>query len=103
MFGSKRRKSSADAAIEVLPEAIALAAEKWLFFCETLPMKAETPLAQRIALFSVPFFENLRNRYPALRKSPDAVLFLIVAKGVDLSGTHSTEEIERELGVPLPS
>lgn len=102
MFGFGKKKSQADAAIEVLPDAIALAAEKWRYFCDTLPMKEGVPLADRIALFAVPFFQNLHATFPGLRKSPESVLFLIVAKGVELSGTHTKAQIERELGTPLP-
>lgn len=100
LFG--KRKGPAEAAIEVMDDTIFIAAEKWLHFCRTIPFKQDVPLADRIAAFAFPFMEGARQNVPALREAPDAFLMLIVAKGVEKSGTHARAEIEEALGVTLP-
>lgn len=102
MFGFKKRKSKADATVAVLDDAIALAAERWKFFCDKLVFRENVDLADRIAAFMVPFEEGAAKTFPVLRGAPDGVILMIVAKGVERSGTHSRAEIERALGVPLP-
>jgi hypothetical protein len=101
MFGFGKRKSKADAAIAVMDEAIGLAADKWRFFCEKMPFRDDVGLVDRIAAFNVPFSEGARKNFPALKDAPDAVLLLIVAKGVERSGTHTRSQIEQALGVLL--
>lgn len=83
-------------------DAVAVATEKWLYFTGTFVFKEDVPLTQRIHLFSNPMFEGLRNNFPALAKAPPAVLLLIIAKGVQNSGTHTRAQIEQALGAPLP-
>ena len=102
VFGFGKKKSKADAAIAAMPQAIERAAEKWAYFCETLVFKAEVPLVARIGSFLVPFEEDVRKNMPALRDAPGAVILLVVAKGIERSGTHSRAEIEEALGFPLP-
>ncbi|MDQ2944779.1 MAG: hypothetical protein M3Y27_02325 [Acidobacteriota bacterium] len=67
MFGIGKEKSKADAVIAVMPQAIEAASDKWRYFCDTLPFKAEVPLARRIASFTIPFFEGARQNIPALK------------------------------------
>jgi len=67
-----------------------------------LPMKADVPLKDQVMMFMGPFEEGLRANHPVFRDSPDAAVFLIVLKGVERSGTHSTEEIQEAFGIELP-
>jgi hypothetical protein len=85
-----------------MPKAIKVAAEKWIYFCESLRFREDVPLHDRITAFYVPFSDGARSNVAALRYAPDAVLLLIVAKGIERSGTHSRPEIERALGLTLP-
>ena len=101
MFGFGKKKSKADVAIAAMPQAIDRAAEKWAYFCETLVFKAEVPLATRIGSFLVPFKEGVRKNMPVLRDAPGAFILLVVARGIERSGTHSRAEIEEALGFPL--
>jgi len=103
MFGFGKRQSKADATIAVLDQTIGVAADKWLYFCEKLPVRDGVDLVERITSFSVPFSEGARRNIPALKDAPDAVLFLIVAKGVERSGTHTRSQIEQALGIQLPN
>jgi len=100
-FRSKAR--DAERVIAVFDEAVALATDKWLMFSKTIVFKSEVALGERIQLFAVPMFEGLRSNYPPLKNASAAVLLLIVAKGVQKSGTHSRAEIEQALGAPLPN
>jgi hypothetical protein len=102
MFGFKKRQSKADAAVAVLDDAIHLAAERWQFFCDKLAFRESVGLADRITAFMVPFAEGAGKTFPALQNAPEGVILMIVAKGVERSGTHSRAEIERALGLPLP-
>lgn len=108
MFGFGKRKakaeahSKADATIAVMDDAIRLAAERWTYFCDTLPFRKDVALVDRITAFMFPFMEGARKSLPALRDAPDAVLLVIVAKGIERSRTHSRTQIEEALGLPLP-
>lgn len=102
MFGFGRKRSKADATIAVMPQAIEAASEKWRFFCDQLVFTPEVLLVDRIASFSAPFFAGARQNIPALREAPDAVLLMIVAEGIERSGTHTRAEIEQALGTRFP-
>ena len=102
MWPFRNRAKEAEDAIAVFDDAVAVATEKWLYFTGTFVFKEDVPLTQRIHLFSNPMFEGLRNNFPALAKAPPAVLLLIIAKGVQNSGTHTRAQIEQALGAPLP-
>lgn len=97
----RRKKSAADLAVRAMPRAVAIASDKWLEF-QVLKFKDEVSLADRIYAFSVPLREGLRS-WEAFKVAPDEIFLLIAAKGVEASGTHSKEEIEASLGVPLPN
>ncbi|MDB5693559.1 MAG: hypothetical protein JWO81_2622 [Alphaproteobacteria bacterium] len=103
MWGFRKKPvSRADAAMAVMPDAIAFAAEKWLFFSERLVFKAEVPLADRIASFMVPAEQGIENKFPALRNAPGGLVVMIIAMGIVESGVHSRNEVEEALGVQLP-
>ncbi len=59
-------------------------------------------LEDRIAAFIIPLFKGLKNNFTALQSAPEPILLLIAAKGVEASGTHSREEIEKALRCALP-
>ncbi|HEY5722555.1 MAG TPA: hypothetical protein VIT45_09565 [Allosphingosinicella sp.] len=85
-----------------MPDAIDFAAEKWLFFTESLVFKPEVSLRYRLRSFAIPAKQGLQNNFAALKSAPDALLFMVVAMGVWKSGTHSREEVETALGAQLP-
>ena len=102
MWPFQKRKSDADRVIEIMDQAVSFACEKWLYFSQTLIFNQNVPLRDRIAAFLVPVSEGLKNKFEPLRRAPDPVILLIVAKGVEASRTHSRNEIENALGAPLP-
>jgi len=85
-----------------MDDTITHAADKWRYFCDNVPYRTEVGLADRIGAFSVPFNEGARKHIPELQNAPDGLLLMIIALGVEKSGTHSRIEIERALGVSLP-
>jgi len=95
-------KSQADAIIDVLEHSISFTSEKWLHFTASLPFRDDVELRERIRYFAMPVGEGLRNNFPALREANEAILLIIVAKGIERSGTHSRAELEAALGLPLP-
>ena len=102
LIGRSKKKSQAHETIEIMDDAIQFAATKWVYFIETMPFKESAPLKEKIFIFFVPATEGLKNSFPALKNAPEAILLMIVAKGVELSGTHTKEQIEGALGLPLP-
>jgi hypothetical protein len=92
--------SDADQVIGILPDAIAFASQKWIFFVDEVPL-LDSSLYNKITMFSVPAIEGLKNNFPVL-KSDEALCMMIIAKGIEESGSYSREEIESALGVNLP-
>jgi hypothetical protein len=102
MWPFRRKSADTEKVIAVLDDTINIVAQKWRHFSTTLVFKEDVPLQERIAAFSFPMFEGIRKNVPELRKSPDAFLLIVVAKGIEKSGTHSRAEIEEALGAALP-
>jgi hypothetical protein len=100
MFGFGKKPSKADAALAVMPEATALVSERWRYVCDTLPYKAGVPLEDRIASFCIPMYEGLRKTFPSLRAAPESFLLIVVVKGIERAGTHTSEELYGALGMP---
>jgi hypothetical protein len=96
------RKRAADRVTEVWDDAIRGAAEKWLYFSKVIVFKDDVELREKISSFSIPAFEGLRNNFPPLKEAPESVLFLIVLKCIERSGTHSRSQIETAFGIELP-
>ena len=102
MWPFNSKKNRIDAVLAIMDTATEFASEKWLLFCETLKFGDGVSLTDRIAFFMVPAEQGLQNNFPALRKVPGGIIALIVAKGIQRSGTHTTSEIEQALGATLP-
>jgi hypothetical protein len=97
----KKRSPQADTTA-IIDEAILFASERWHSFSRTVPASPGTGLRERIAMFARSLEKSLHTRHPQLAAAPDEVIVLIVAKGVEQSGTVSRGEIERALGILLP-
>tara|TARA_R110001592_G_scaffold52511_15_gene160752 strand:+ start:1548 stop:1946 length:399 start_codon:yes stop_codon:yes gene_type:complete len=102
LFGRNKKRSQADETLEVMGDAIQFAAEKWTYFIDAFPFKESVSLQEKILTFMTPATEGLKHNFSALQTAPEPIYLIIVAKGVELSGTHSKQEIENALGVPLP-
>ena len=64
-----RKKSRADDAMALMPDAIEAARVKWLYFSKTLVFKDDVSLAHRIASFMVPFEKGLFDNYPVFAEA----------------------------------
>jgi hypothetical protein len=102
MWPFRKKATAADRVIEIYDDAIGLAAEKWLHFSKVLVFKDDVELREKIYMFSVPAFEGLMNNFPPLKEAPEGVLYLIVLKGIEKSGTYSRSQIETAIGIELP-
>lgn len=89
-------------ALVIIDEAIAFVAGRWIIFSRAVPMSPDTGLRERIGLFARSLEASLHARHPTLVVAADEVILLIVAKGIEQSGTVSRGEIERALGILLP-
>lgn len=97
----KKRSPRADATA-IIDEAILFAADRWHIFSRSVPVRPDSGLRERIGLFARSLEKSLHARHPQLAAAPDEVIVLIVAKGVEQSGTVSRVEIEQALGILLP-
>ena len=101
MWPFPSKKSRADLAIEWLPRAIEVATEKWLDF-ERQPFAKDMALADRVAFF-VHGLEQGLGQWTAFKDSPSGIILMVAAKGIERSGTHSVNEIEKALNVEMPT
>lgn len=102
MWPFSRKKSAQDSASVIMDEAIVMASERWRVFTRSVVMKSEVGLRERIGIFARSFEPSLKIKYPALAAASDAVLLLIIAKGIQESRTFSRQDIEDALGITLP-
>lgn len=100
MWPFKKKQSDADLAIEWMPRAIDVAAQKWIEF-ESQPFAKEMDLEQKLFVFTEGFRKGLK-QWVAFKRSPDPLFLLIAAKGVERSGTHLRMELEAVLNFPIP-
>lgn len=100
MWPFKRRKSDADRAVEAMPRAINVAAQKWIEF-EDQPFAQQMDLGEKIALFT----EGIRKgfaQWSEFKNAPEGIFLLIAAKGIERSQTYLRLELEAVLNIPIP-
>lgn len=102
MWPFRKKRPDGDDVGAIIDRAIAFAAERWLIFTRAVVLDPETALRDRIGIFARSIDASLHARFPALVAAPDEVMLLIVAKGVEQSGTVTRSEVERALGILLP-
>ena len=100
MWPFKRKKSKADVAIEWMPRAIEVAAQKWIEF-ELQPFAQEMELDQKIVLFAEGLGAGLK-QWKEFESAPDSLFLLIAAKGIERSRTHLRLELEAVLKFAIP-
>ena len=101
MWPFKKKQNSSEAAVEWMPRAIEVASQKWQEF-DSQPFAAKMPLDEKIFRFSEGLGLGLK-QWSAFKASPDSLMLLIAAKGVEQSRTYLRIEIETALGFPLPT
>jgi len=86
----------------VIEEAAKLAAKQWTRFHFESGIPQNINLRDRLPYFSSSFAPLLSRRFPELRSAPPELILLIIAEGIELSGTISRKRIELQLGIVLP-
>ncbi len=98
----RRRSWEAGRLDDVMEEAVAFSAERWVGYCEIMDFAGDVPLNARIGGFMVSASDGLIQNFPSLKRVPDTVILLILARGIEASGTHARDEIEAALKTKLP-
>lgn len=102
MWPFRKKRSPRDDTLAIIDEAILFAAQRWHAFSNSVPVSPAMGLGERIGMFARALEKSLHARHPQLAAAPDEVIVLIVAKGVEQSGTVPRGDIERALGILLP-
>lgn len=96
MFGFFKKKPSVPSADE-LKQLTASAREdvkaKWVHFHQTVHLKAEVPLSEKIDFFVQPVQQFFQNKYPVLLQGPSEIFWLTVFTAILESGTHPKEAV----------
>jgi hypothetical protein len=71
-------------------------------FRDRVKFKDEVPLFEEITAALPPISKSLEDEFSELGDAPDGVLFMILASGIVMSGTHSKSEVESAIGAPIP-
>lgn len=96
MFGFLKKQPSVPSADE-LKQLTASAREdvraKWVHFHQTVHLKAEVPLSEKIDFFVQPVQQFFQNKYPVLLQGPSEIFWLTVFTAILESGTHPKEAV----------
>lgn len=96
MFGLFKKRASVPSADD-LRRLTASARDdvraKWLQFNETVHLKTETPLSQRIDAFAQPIQQFFESKYPALLLGSSEIFWLTIFTAILESGTHPEAEV----------
>lgn len=93
LFKKRSASPSADNLLLLTDKATNEIRAKWIYFCETLPMKEGTPLSIRMRLFITPIQELIEKSYPILLTAPAELYWTIIFTGILESKTHPSDEI----------
>ena len=66
---------------------------KWIQFHETIHLKEDVPLAQKIDLFAQPLSQLFESKYPQLLAGGSEIFWLTIFTAVIESGTHTKEQV----------
>jgi hypothetical protein len=96
MFGIFKKRQPAPTAND-FTEISALACEdvktKWIQFQQTVRLRADVPLSEKIDLFIQPIQQFFQNKYPVLLQGPAQIFWVTVFTAILESGTHPKEEV----------
>ena len=96
MFGFFKKRKSAPTADELSAQTASALEEvkgKWIYFNETIHLKADIPLSQKIDLFVQPIQQFFQSKYPLLLLGSSEIFWLTVFTAILESGTHPKEEV----------
>ncbi len=96
MFGFFKKRDqflSGEELSRLSQAACAEVREKWLHFHNTVHLKAELPLAQKIDLFAQPLSQFFQQKYPQLLLGGSELFWLTTFTAILESGTHPKDEV----------
>lgn len=96
MFGFFKKRKSVPTAEELsalTASALEDVKSKWLYFNETVHLKADVPLSQKIDFFVQPIQQFFQTKYPLLLLGSSEIFWLTVFTAILESGTHPKEEV----------
>jgi hypothetical protein len=94
--------------LEISEPAINWCASAWAEFYQTIQsiVGTEKKLTLNKEVFTQalePVRKRLKKDYPILDcKEGEVMIAVYLAKGIEASGTHTKEEIEKAIGLPIP-
>ena len=105
MFGLFKKKPPVPSA-EELKRLTALAREevkaKWIHYHQTVHLRPEVPLSEKIDFFVQPVHQFFENKYPLLLAGPSEIFWLTVFTAILESGTHPKEAVNAAIAELRP-
>lgn len=89
----KKKKSPADQVKADMDAIVTSLGPKWKMFCQTLPFKADVPLADRIEMFATPAIAGMMQHYPSTKSAPPGMLWMMIFTAILESKTHPAAEV----------
>ena len=96
MFGFFKKRKSEPPADELSAQTASALEDvkgKWIYFNETIHLKTDVPLSQKIDFFVQPIQQFFQSKYPLLLLGPSEIFWLTVFTAILESGTHPKEEV----------
>lgn len=96
MFGLFKKRQSTPTAEELsilAASALDDVKNKWVYFNQTLQLKAEVPLSAKIDFFAQPIQHFFQAKYPLLLNGSSEIFWLTVLTAILESGTHPKDEV----------
>jgi hypothetical protein len=97
----QRRHFLAEGAAGNYSVPIKFSAQIWLKYCRQVSLADSVQLAERVAPFLFAMTDGLKERFPELKNSSGPVFLWIALKGIEISRTHTREQLESEFGIQL--
>jgi hypothetical protein len=105
LFTQKKEKTESEKVLEIFGPAVTWAASSWTVFHQSMTMISgvEIKLDSLFPLALEKMSTRLKVDFPILdSKEGEVMIAVIVAKGIEISGTHSKEEVEKVTGTESP-
>lgn len=96
MFGLFKKRDAAPSAEELKRQTGAAREDvknKWVHFNQTVHLKADVPLSQKVDFFIKPIHQFFQSKYPVLLQGPTEIFWLTVFTAILESGTHPKDEV----------
>ncbi len=93
MFGLFKKRNPVPSAEELHASVLQDVREKWVYFNDTIHLKADVPLSKKLDLFAQPMRQFFDAKYPFLLLGSSEIFWTTIFTAVIESGTHSKDEV----------